>query len=144
MKRKDEVGPKIKYDEMINMYYMQGNVKPCGWNESTCKGEIMKIHHACMKIGLRADGSEQSLIKKDSTERELESMYLVIFFYLDIASLASLMCCNRLDCLGYKYVPPSIVERFITRSINKSYFFFAIYFFVGDFAIFFFLRVLSS
>ena len=33
MKRKDKVGPKIKYDEMISMY-MQGNVKPCGWNES--------------------------------------------------------------------------------------------------------------
>ena len=79
MKRKDKVGPKIKYDEMISMY-MQGNVKPCGWNESTCKGEIMKIHHACMKIGLRTDGSEQSLIKKDSTDRELESMYLIITF----------------------------------------------------------------
>ena len=98
----------------------------------------MKIHHACMKIGLRAAGSEQSLIKKDSTERELESMYLIISFYLDIASLASLMCRNRLDCLDYNYIPPSIVKIFITRSINKPYFLPAIYLTVGGFTIFFF------
>ena len=65
-------------------------------------------------------------------------MYLIISFYLDIASLASLMCHNRLDCLDYNYVPPSIEKFFITRSINKPYFLPAIYFTVGGFVIFFF------
>ena len=90
------------------------------------------------------DGSERSFIYVDSIKREFESMYLVIFFYFDIPSLASFVCRNRLGCLGYKYVLPFIVERFVTRPINKLYFFLAIYFFVGGFAIFFSLRVLSS
>ena len=37
-------------------------------------------------------------------------MYLSISFCLNISSLASLMCRNWLGCLGYKYVPPSIVK----------------------------------
>ena len=65
-------------------------------------------------------------------------MYLSTFFCLDISSLASLMCRNRLGYLGYKYVPPSICKSFVTRPINKLYFFLAIYFSVGGFAIFFF------
>ena len=65
-------------------------------------------------------------------------MYLSISFCLDISSLASLMCRNRLGCLGYKYVPPSICKSFATRQINKPYFLLAIYFSVGGFAIFFF------
>ena len=97
-----------------------------------------------MEIEFGMDGSERSFIYEDSTERKLESMYLVISFYFDIPSLASFVCRNRLGCLGYKYVLPFIVERFITRPINKPYFFLAIYFFVGGFAIFFSLRVLSS
>ena len=84
MKRKDKVGPKIKYDEMISMY-MQGNVKPCGWNESRWKGEIMKIYQACMKIGLRADGSEQCLIEKDSGIRVYVSYYFLLFRYCFIS-----------------------------------------------------------
>ena len=65
-------------------------------------------------------------------------MYLSISFCLDISSLASLMCRNRLGYLGYKYVPPSICKSFVTRPINKLYFFLAIYFSVGGFAIFIF------
>ena len=115
MKRKDKVGPKIKYDEMISMY-MQGNVKPCGWNESTCKGEIMKIYQACMKIGLRADGSEQCLIDKDSGIRVYVSYYFLLFRYFFISKFDVR---DRLGCLGYKYVPPSIVERFY-HTINQQ------------------------
>ena len=36
-------------------------------------------------------------------------MYLSISFYLDISSLSSLVCRDRLGCLGYKYVPSFIV-----------------------------------
>ena len=45
-------------------------------------------------------------------------MYPSISFYLNISSLASLMCRNRLGCLGYKYVPPFIVKSFVTRPIQ--------------------------
>ena len=45
--------------------------------------------------------NQGSFNSKDSTEGELE---------LDISSLASLVCSNGLGCLGYKYVPPSIVK----------------------------------
>ena len=65
------------------------------------------------------DESEGSLIEKDYTERELESVYLIISFYLDISLLASLMCRDRLGCLGYKYVRTSIVERF-HHTINQQ------------------------
>jgi len=91
-----------------------------------------------MEIGLATGGSEKGFIDEDSAERELESMYLIISFYLDIPSLVSFVCRNRLGCLGYKYVPSFIVERFITQSTNKLYFLPAIYFTVGGFVIFFF------
>ena len=71
-----------------------------------------------MEIEFGMDGSERSFIYEDSTERKLESMYLVISFYFDIPSLASFVCRNRLGCLGYKYVLPFIVERFVTRPIQ--------------------------
>ena len=87
---------------------------------------------------------EESFISKDSTQEKLESMYLSISFCLDISSLASLMCRNRLDCLGYKYIPPSIVKGFITRSTNKLYFLPAIYFSATSPLFFSFRRVLSS
>ena len=86
------------------------------------------VYHMCMEIGFATGGSEKGFIDEDSAQRELESMYLIISFYLDISSLASLMCHNRLDCLDYNYVPPSIEKIFITRSINKPYFLPAIYF----------------
>ena len=63
-------------------------------------------------------------------------MYLSISFYLDFF-LASWVCRDQLGCLGYKYVPHLLCKGFVTRPINKSYFFLAIYFSVGDFAIFF-------
>ena len=91
-----------------------------------------------MQIYLLADRSEGSLIEKNSTKMKLESMYLSISFCLDISYLASLMCYNRLGCLGYKYVPLSICKSFVTRPINKPYFLLAIYFSVSGFAIFFF------
>ena len=91
-----------------------------------------------MEIEFGMDGSERSFIYEDSTERKLESMYLVISFYLEIPSLASFVCHNWLDCLGYKYILPFIVERFVIWPINKLYFFLAIYFSVVAFAIFFF------
>ena len=62
------------------------------------------------------------------------SQYFLLFRYFFISKFD---VPNRLGCLGYKYVPPSIVERFITRSISKPYFLPAIYFIVGGFAIFF-------
>ena len=80
------------------------------------------VYHVCMEIGFVTGGSEKGFIDEDSAERELESMYLIIFFYLDIPSLASFVCHNRLGCLGYKYVPSFIVERFITRSTNTLLF----------------------
>ena len=76
------------------------------------------VYHACMEIEFGMDGSERSFIYEDSTERNLESMYLIISFYLDIPSLASFVCRNPLGCLGYKYVLPFIVERFVTRPIQ--------------------------
>ena len=91
-----------------------------------------------MGIEFGMDGSERSFIYEDSTERKLESMYLVISFYFDIPSLINFVCRNRLGCLGYKYVPTSICKSFATRQINKPYFLLAIYFSVGGFAIFFF------
>ena len=66
---------------------------------------------------------------------------LVFSFSLDISFLTSFVCRNWLGYLYYKYVPLIHGKRFITRSINKSYFFLAIYFFVGDFAIFFFCEL---
>ena len=91
-----------------------------------------------MEIGFATGGSEKGFIDEDSAQRELESMYLIISFYLDIPSLARFVCLNRIGCLGYKYIPSFIVERFVTWPINKLYFFLAIYFSVGGFAIFFF------
>ena len=73
-------------------------------------------------VNLFPEGSEGSLISKDSTEGKLESMYVSISFYLDISPLASLVCRDRLGCLGYKYIPSLIVRVFITRSTNKLYF----------------------
>ena len=81
------------------------------------------VYHVCMEIGFVTGGSEKGFIDEDSAERKLESMYLVISFYFDIPSLASFVCRNRLGCLGYKYVLPFIMERFVTRPINKFYFF---------------------
>ena len=60
-------------------------------------------------VNLFPEGSEGSLISKDSTEGKLESMYVSISFYLDISPLANLVCRDRLGCLGYKYVPSFIV-----------------------------------
>ena len=54
------------------------------------------------------NGSTRSFISKDSIERKLESTYLGIS--LDISSLVSFVCYNRLGCLGYKYAPSSIVK----------------------------------
>ena len=71
-----------------------------------------------MEIEFGMDGSERSFIYEDSTERKLESMYLVISFDFDIPSLASFVCRNRLGCLAYKYVLLFIVERFVTRPIQ--------------------------
>ena len=76
------------------------------------------VYHACMEIEFGMDGSERSFIYEDSTERKLESMYLVISFYFDIPSLINFVCLNRLGCLAYKYVLLFIVERFVTRPIQ--------------------------
>jgi len=97
-----------------------------------------------IKVDLFSGRIEESFISKDSTQEKLEFMYLSIFFCLDISSLVSLMCRNRLDCLGYKYVPPSIVKGFITRSTNKLYFLPVIYFSATSPLFFSFRRVLSS
>ena len=86
------------------------------------------VYHVCMEIGFATGGSEKGFIDEDSAERELESMYLIISFYLDIPSLARFVCLNRIGCLGYKYIPSFIVWVFITRSTNKLYFLPAIYF----------------
>ena len=69
------------------------------------------------------------------TERELESMYLIISFYLDIPSLARFVCLNRIGCLGYKYIPSFIVERFY-HTINKQTLLFTCNLLFGDFATF--------
>ena len=42
------------------------------------------VYHVCMEIGFVTGGSEKGFIDEDSAERELESMYLIISFYLDI------------------------------------------------------------
>ena len=55
------------------------------------------------------NGLTRSFISKDSIERKLESTYLGIS--LDISSLVSFVCYNRLGCLGYKYVPCSFYKR---------------------------------
>ena len=102
------------------------------------------VYHVCMEIGFVTGGSEKGFIDEDSAEKKLESMYLIISFYLDIPSLVSFVCRNRLGCLGYKYVPSFIVERFITRSTNKLYFLPAIYFSATSPLFFSFRRVLSS
>jgi len=102
------------------------------------------VYHVCMEIGFVTGGSEKGFIDEDSAEKKLESMYLIISFYLDIPSLASFVCRNRLGCLGYKYVPSFIVERFITRSTNKLYFLPVIYFSATSPLFFSFRRVLSS
>ena len=111
----------------------QGN-----WIKKACCRTGKGPSWSYMQIYLLADRSEGSLIEKNSTKMKLESMYLSISFCLDISYLASLMCHNRLGCLGYKYVPSSICKSFVTRPINKPYFLLAIYFSVSGFAIFFF------
>ena len=45
-----------------------------------------------MEIGFAKGGSEKGFIDEDSAEGKLESMYLIISFYLDIPSLASFVC----------------------------------------------------
>ena len=93
------------------------------------------VYHVCMEIGFAKGGSEKGFIDEDSAERELESMYLIISFYLDIPSLVSFVCRNRLGCLGYKYIPSFIVERFY-HTINKQTLLFTCNLLFGDFATF--------
>ena len=92
--------------------------------------ESKHITYANAPIG--TDGSWRDLIEKDSTQENLESMYLSIFFYLDISSLASLVCRDRLGCLGYKYVLSFIVGGLSHDQYNNTLQF-PLYFF-GDFA----------
>ena len=61
------------------------------------------------------------------------SQYFLLFRFFFFSKLGV-----PLGCLGYKYVPHSLCKCFVTRPINKPYFFLAIYFSVDDFAIFFF------
>ena len=55
-----------------------------------------------MRIGIGMNGSATNFVSKNSTERELESIYLNISLFR--YSLASLVCRDGLGCLGYKYV----------------------------------------
>ena len=102
--------------------------------------EGSKISHACKSTF--PPPNQRSFPSMDFTEGKLESMYFNIC--LDISSLLSLVCRNWLGCLDYKYVPPSIVKGFITRSTNKLYFLLAIYFSATSPLFFSFRRVLSS
>ena len=63
-----------------------------------------------------------SFVSKDSTQGK-QSLCILILVSLDISSLASLVCRDRLDCLGYKYVLPSIVEGLSHDQSNNSIFY---------------------
>ena len=81
--------------------------------------EGSKISHACKST--LPPPNQRSFRSMDFTEGKLESMYLNIC--LDISSLVSLVCRNWLGCLGYKYVPPSIVKDLShDRSTNPTFF----------------------
>ena len=80
--------------------------------------EGFKISHACKST--LPPPNQRSFRSMDFTEGKLESMYLNIC--LDISSLVSLVCRNWLGCLGYKYVPPSIVKVLSHNQIKHIYF----------------------
>ena len=81
--------------------------------------EGSKISHACKSTF--PPPNQRSFRSMDFTEGKLESMYLNIC--LDISSLANLVCRNRLGCLGYKYITPSIVKGLSHNQSTNSTFF---------------------
>ena len=84
---------------------------------SSSKGS--EISHACRSTF--PPPNQKSFSSQDSMEAKLESMYLNIC--LDISSLANLVCRNRLGCLGYKYITPSIVKGLSHNQSTNSTFF---------------------
>ena len=80
--------------------------------------EGSKISHACKSTF--PPPNQRSFRCMDFTEGKLESMYLNIC--LDISSLVSLVCRNWLGCLGYKYVPLSIVKSLSHNQSTNSIF----------------------
>ena len=80
--------------------------------------EGFKISHACKSTF--PPPNQRSFRSMDFTEGKLESMYLNIC--LDISSLVSLVCRNWLGCLGYKYVPLSIVKSLSHNQSTNSIF----------------------
>ena len=63
-----------------------------------------------------------SFISENSIQGK-QSPCILILVSLDISSLASLVCRDWLDCLGYKYVLPSIVEGLSHDQSNNSIFY---------------------
>ena len=84
---------------------------------SSSKGS--EISHTCRSTF--PPPNQKSFSSQDSMEGKLESMYLNIC--LDISSLANLVCRNRLGCLGYKYITPSIVKGLSHNQSTNSTFF---------------------
>ena len=55
--------------------------------------------------------------------KEIIRVHVSQYFLLFRFFLASWVCCDQLGCLGYKYVPHLLCKGFVTRPINKLYFF---------------------
>ena len=58
-----------------------------------------------IKVDLFLDGSRKASLAR-ILRKETQNPYILVFSFVQI----SLMCRNRLGCLDYKYIPPSIVK----------------------------------
>ena len=132
------------------------NLLTCCWHqilarvkEACCGGEKV-LHCTICRFGRVIVYHGQKILLTE--EREVDQIFwfrfgrrYLVFELVLFSRLESCFAVIGLDfvSIGYKYEPPIIVKDWYTTK-QQNFTLFAIYFSVGGFSIFFFLRVLSS